>query len=826
MYKGNILTIKMTNNEIRTGLDILKNLGIIATFPVGKDKRPFAAGWQHCLTAEASDSLWNNYKDNQYYGFVCGPSNGVCIVDFDKLKNTDIQKGLADGMEIYEDWKTKVKTFTVRTGSGGIHMYFQSHPSVGTKSKVNKSTIDIRGGDKGYVVGPGSQHASGTRYTIIDDSPLTPVPDFILEFIMTTAEKNSVTKKADASVLKNNRLIESELKLKQKANDLNSRGEAKAKLTESKLKQKADDLNNRGEAKAKLTESKLKQKADDEEMKLKQEKLDAEASDLKFICDNFHKLKFELTGDEWRNVIFFAKGCNNKDVETACRTWQKASLTQKEVPIPSDWTMDSFEECWNRAWTSSPITIGSFKKWLKDDIVSRIPAVTRGAFSHESYCWNDFLTYAATLTFDDIDIARETLVAEASKVIAILNRSKRQLIIKDSSGATIVNYKTIENYRFLSFVAVDKQRSITAFIDSPKISYADVENYPHTEAEPVTSGDRSFNIFPGYAAKMSKKYDPTHPAVLLFKEHVHDVLSGSCAESNSFITGMLAHMLQKPRIKTRVAMVFYSPEKQIGKNIVLDYLREWIFGVAITAETDGIAEMEDRFNSGLGGKLVVVINEAPATRDNYHTLWDKMKNRITAIRNRIEAKGMDKIEVLDYTNYIITTNNISAVKIEDGDARYFIQQVSSCRKSDYAYFARFDGVKNAESASQIYSYLMNYDISSFDPRDIPYNAVKAEMQKISKPKPEMFIEEIIDKTYELCLTEQEKEWFLLTNEVPTSVLFSNYRRWSEACLFKSMDIVHFARSLGDMVISTRPTINGVRIQCKKIVEKVTLTDTK
>lgn len=67
-------------------------------------------------------------------------------------------------------------TFSVRTGSGGLHFYFNCYEDIPSRRDGIGKGIDIcsnptRGIITSYVIGPGSIHASGKKYRILSDLP-------------------------------------------------------------------------------------------------------------------------------------------------------------------------------------------------------------------------------------------------------------------------------------------------------------------------------------------------------------------------------------------------------------------------------------------------------------------------------------------------------------------------------------------------------------------------------------------------------------------------------------------------------------------------------
>ena len=154
-----------------------RGFAIIACTP--HEKSPWAQysphAWQSASRVpEIALKPWNDGTEANY-GVSCGPSN-VTVLDADHGLTTE-----ADWLA----WKKEHNlpdTFTVlsgRDGELGIHMYFTGAvPTCGFK--LGNVTGELKG-IGGYVVGPGSVHPSGKKYTILHDVPIVPLPDGLVE---------------------------------------------------------------------------------------------------------------------------------------------------------------------------------------------------------------------------------------------------------------------------------------------------------------------------------------------------------------------------------------------------------------------------------------------------------------------------------------------------------------------------------------------------------------------------------------------------------------------------------------------------------------------
>ncbi|MFJ5802534.1 bifunctional DNA primase/polymerase [Streptomyces decoyicus] len=115
-------------------------------------------------------------------GIATGPS-GLVVIDLDvpKTHKKDAPDGAATLQALCErTGRPLPDTFTVRTGSGGRHLYFQAPAGARLRNSQHKlgPAIDTRAGG-GYVVAPGTT-VEGRPYTPLNPTtPLAVLPDWL-----------------------------------------------------------------------------------------------------------------------------------------------------------------------------------------------------------------------------------------------------------------------------------------------------------------------------------------------------------------------------------------------------------------------------------------------------------------------------------------------------------------------------------------------------------------------------------------------------------------------------------------------------------------------
>ena len=125
-------------------------------------KKPFQQAWQNKLIKYDDTELIKHLNSNGNYGVIGGGEKNLIIIDFD---NKELQDKL---------FPILPETFTVKTGSGLLHLYYFSDKSDSFKifDKELKTLADIQGKGK-QVVGAGSVHPNGKKYELIKNIPIS-----------------------------------------------------------------------------------------------------------------------------------------------------------------------------------------------------------------------------------------------------------------------------------------------------------------------------------------------------------------------------------------------------------------------------------------------------------------------------------------------------------------------------------------------------------------------------------------------------------------------------------------------------------------------------
>ena len=131
-----------------------------------------AIAWKRYQSERATEGQIREWFSGtpQNLAIVTGAISGIVVVDAD---SADGRRWCARHLK-YTPWQVQ----TAR----GFHLYYR-HPGIDVRNTAKLDTgagriaVDVRG-DGGYVIGPGSVHASGHRYALAGDWTRDDVPRF------------------------------------------------------------------------------------------------------------------------------------------------------------------------------------------------------------------------------------------------------------------------------------------------------------------------------------------------------------------------------------------------------------------------------------------------------------------------------------------------------------------------------------------------------------------------------------------------------------------------------------------------------------------------
>jgi len=234
----------------------------------------------------------------------------------------------------------------------------------------------------------------------------------------------------------------------------------------------------------------------------------------------------------------------------------------------------------------------------------------------------------------------------------------------------------------------------------------------------LDDGDtNSYNMYRGLAVQ----YSDDLPDVALaqpFIYHIREIWgeggNNACYE---YIMNWLAHIVQRPGVKTLTALCLHG-EEGCGKGIIMELMKKIIgheYFIVVYKKKDITGD----FNGSLYGKLVCFIDEMAFTDNRDQS--DLLKKLITENTILIEKKHKEPIEFKNTMNVVFASNHEHMVPAGIASRRYVVFALDnrySSKNNHPGRKAYMDALLNTPIGA-IARVLYERDISSFDPTDYP-----------------------------------------------------------------------------------------------------------
>lgn len=261
-----------------------------------------------------------------------------------------------------------------------------------------------------------------------------------------------------------------------------------------------------------------------------------------------------------------------------------------------------------------------------------------------------------------------------------------------------------------------------------------------------------------------------------FINHI-GVLVNNEQESIDYLLNYLAHLIQKPYERPRIALLFKS-KQGYGKDLFINFIEKMLGSQYIGRVSDLNNELFGQFNPILKNNLVLQLNELEGKHGFENK--EKLKVLITAEEVSINDKNDKKYQQSNYSRVIICSNNLTPIQITDDDRRYVVFQAQD-KKPNSNYFNNLVSYLNNDTfIYSLYKYLKFRDISNISltndrPMTSAYNNMKDGQTNNFYEYLNLFTDNYNDvkKRYNNILFNNSTNTML----IPPSTLIKDYKRY-------------------------------------------------
>jgi hypothetical protein len=234
-------------------------------------------------------------------------------------------------------------------------------------------------------------------------------------------------------------------------------------------------------------------------------------------------------------------------------------------------------------------------------------------------------------------------------------------------------------------------------------------------------------------------------------EHIRSMVNYNKSHFK-YVISWLAQIVQQPHILPHTCIIFIS-EEGIGKDFFCRFISD-VLNDNYCFNTDKLESICGKFNSILGGKLLITINETNPieSRDRI----DNIKYLITANKIIIEGKHKDPIKSENFSRFMFFSNRLFAFPIEEGSRRpVLIKSSSKYLPKNYGvdkaneHFTDLDNfIQDKRNQKAFLDYLKKYDITKFNPRDFEKSELHKELEDASISQLAWFLKTIANTNIE------------------------------------------------------------------------------
>jgi hypothetical protein len=207
-------------------------------------------------------------------------------------------------------------------------------------------------------------------------------------------------------------------------------------------------------------------------------------------------------------------------------------------------------------------------------------------------------------------------------------------------------------------------------------------------------------------------------------------------EHFKYLLSWMAQLIQVPHELTDTCIVIIS-EEGTGKDLFSDFFSD-VINRNYTHNTEKLEAICGKFNSVLGGKLFITINETNPVESRERI--ENIKFLTTAKYVSIEAKHKDPITSKHYARYLFISNRLMAFPVENGSRRPVIFKASEkYLKKNFGetesvqHFTKLANIlHNKDYQYSFLRFLQTYDIKNFNFKNCTKSELHRELEENSQ----------------------------------------------------------------------------------------------
>jgi len=227
--------------------------------------------------------------------------------------------------------------------------------------------------------------------------------------------------------------------------------------------------------------------------------------------------------------------------------------------------------------------------------------------------------------------------------------------------------------------------------------------------------DDKFNMFDGFQVKSVKNKIPVK-----WLEFVKEVICNNNKEYFDYLMDFLSDLFQNPNSSTSIVPVIIS-KQGAGKGLFIQMLQN-ILGKKYSTRVDSLENILGQFNEIIENKLFINLDEATFGRSK------KEQGRLKSLTGNsnitINGKNRPAYNIDFSARFVVTSNDMTPVGVEEGDRRFFVLEASDKYIGNKSYYnAIWAELDDDNLLSGLLYYLENRTIDASYNRFIVKNTI-------------------------------------------------------------------------------------------------------
>ena len=314
--------------------------------------------------------------------------------------------------------------------------------------------------------------------------------------------------------------------------------------------------------------------------------------------------------------------------------------------------------------------------------------------------------------FEDIEISElQRMMIELSSQVCVVRELGR---IADQATGDLMSRQVFTDVNYAHYVAEIEDGDDARNVNVPKLWLANPRRVEAQSLEyspgmgrlvPSKYGIPNLNLWHGMGCEPEP--GDVEPWLELLVNNIHD------EDLRQWIIAWFAYPLQNPGSKLNSYLLIFGPSG-MGKDRFIKPFHS-IYGK--NSVTIGKDTIKSSFTSLYSMRQFVQIDELARAKGDEDTVSQKVKALTTQEMVVVNRKGQPEYEIRNHANLVITSNYVDCIKLDQDDRRACVLKWMNSldRRGDQRYWMAYSKWADTVGPGALYAWLLEKDISWFDP---------------------------------------------------------------------------------------------------------------